>query len=53
MKKAVAHLIPFMEKEKEERRAQRKQQGEAEEEEVFAYVHRNLSMASVSMCYRQ
>ena len=34
MKKAVAHLIPFMEKEREERQAQKKQQGEADVEEV-------------------
>ena len=34
MKKAVAHLIPFMEKEREERQAQLKADGKEAEEEV-------------------
>ncbi len=34
MKKAVSHLIPFMERERKERRARQREQGIAEEEDV-------------------
>ena len=42
MKKAVAHLIPFMDKERQDRLAQRKAEGCADEDEVDVSVAKHL-----------
>ena len=42
MKKAVAHLIPFMEKEREKKLAQLREEGKAEEADVSGLGNGNL-----------